>query len=127
MDKTMQFGYVMLLVKQMERSVEFYKKLLGREPEIVSPRWSQFTVGGALIALHNADSWSDPNDPLRSFGAGQKGSSFAIYVEDIDEFIRALHKDITIEYGPRMTGAGNLVYIRDPDGYVVQICQPVKK
>ncbi len=119
------FGYVMLIVQDMQRSVEFYQKLLQKKPDFTSPRWSQFAVGKVLIGLHAVDSWSDPNDHLRSFGSGQKGLSFGLYVDDINGFIEELSSQkISIAHGPRMTGLGNTIYLVDPDGYYIQLCQP---
>ena len=70
------FGYTMLLVEDMNKSVEFYKKVFQLGPEFNSPRWSQFNLDGVLIALHNAHSWSDENDPLKGYVLDKKGSHF---------------------------------------------------
>ncbi len=120
----MIFGYVMLVVAHMDKSIGFYKTLLEKEPDFVGPRWAQFSFGKILIGLHALDSWSDPDDPLRKFGVGQKGGSFGLYVDNVEKVFEELTKNsIPVVHGPRQTGLGKTIYITDPDGYYIQICE----
>ena len=123
-----RIGYIMLVVDDMNKSVDFYKKLLNIDPDVSSPRWSQFSSEQVMLGLHASDSWSDPQDPLASIGSGPKGVTFGLLVDDLQRVIEALAVNgIKPAYGPRMTGIGNLFYINDPDGHFVQICQNPNK
>lgn len=114
----------MLIVGNMDVSVDFYKRLLNLEPEVKSPRWSQFNYNNFLIALHAEDSWSDPNDPLRAYGLGQKGESFGLFVKSMDELLKHFKKNkIKVSEGPKTTGLGKIIYVEDPDGYMIQFCE----
>jgi len=122
------FGYSMIVVQNMQKSVEFYTKILQKQPEFSSPRWSQFRMNNFLLGIHAADSWSDPNDPLRAFGSGQKGISLGFWVDNIEEYLKYLAKiKIKVVHGPRTTGLGNTIYVIDPNGHYLQICQQVVK
>ena len=50
----LHLGSTYLYVKDMEKSIEFYKKLLGMEPTAKTfDRWAQFNFEGKCIALNN--------------------------------------------------------------------------
>jgi predicted enzyme related to lactoylglutathione lyase len=50
-----QFTTLMVYVKDMKRSVSFYRDVLGLSLEMESPGWSQFALGnGASLGLHVA-------------------------------------------------------------------------
>lgn len=50
----LHLGSTYLFVKDMEKSIEFYKKLLDMEPTVKTfDRWAQFNFEGKCIALNN--------------------------------------------------------------------------
>ncbi len=118
------FGYIMIVVSDRQRAIDFYSKLLQKQPDFAGPNWIQFTAGQTIIGLHDPDHWSDPNDPLRSAGPGQKGVSFGLWVNDLAQTMRYLTSvHIAPIHGPRTTGLGKLVYMSDPDGHIIQLCE----
>jgi predicted enzyme related to lactoylglutathione lyase len=44
--------YFMLMVADMPRAVEFYKRSLGLKESFTSPDWSELDSGGTVVALH---------------------------------------------------------------------------
>ena len=56
---------VFYCASDMDRSVAFYRRLLGCEPRFASEYWTEFGVGGATFGIH----WSEgrpivPSDPV---------------------------------------------------------------
>lgn len=49
---TLKLGYAMVNVSDMDRSVAFYRDLLGLTLRFQSPGWSEFETGTTTLALH---------------------------------------------------------------------------
>lgn len=110
-----QISMVMVVVSDMDRSVEFYRDVLGLKLGYASPHWSQFEVGATVLGLHPAGETVSVNPEV--------GVSFGFYVDDLD----AVLAEVTGR-GARLMrrtdeGFGQLALLADPDGYTVQLCQ----
>ena len=110
-----KFGMVMVVVSDMERSVAFYRDVLGLTPRIVSPYWSDFEVGGVTLGLH-------PESPGLAVNP-QGGVQFGFYTNDIDATLGELELRGAPLISRQDQEFGVEAKIADPDGYVVQICQ----
>ena len=50
----MNLGSTYLIVKDMQKSIEFYEKLLNTKPKSLNiKRWAEFHIGNSCIALFN--------------------------------------------------------------------------
>src|SRR5438093_13395458 len=47
-----QIDYVMIIVSDMNRSIRFYKDVLGIPLKFESPDWTEFLTGTTTLALH---------------------------------------------------------------------------
>ena len=47
-----QIDYTMVVVSEMQRSVEFYRDKLGLPLKFQSPDWTEFQTGATTLALH---------------------------------------------------------------------------
>jgi lactoylglutathione lyase len=111
-----KLGVVMVVVSDMTRSVAFYRDVLGLPLRYQTPYWSEFDVGGVVLALHPA------GDTLAV--EPTTGINFGFYVEEIDavlEQIRSRGGEIASRDEEPF---GILAHVRDPDGYRIQVCQP---
>lgn len=104
---------------EMERSVAFYRDVLGLPLEFSSPHWSQFNVGGIKLGLH--PSLSGHNPPHGAYGSGW---FVGLAVEDI----RALQSRLesvgaTIHGGFHDVPGGVVLDFSDPDGNVLEAHQ----
>jgi hypothetical protein len=71
----------------MDRSVAFYRPLLGCEPRFASAYWTEFEVGGVAFGIH----WSEGRPIARSDpGGAWAGATVSFRVEDIDRAAGAL-------------------------------------
>ena len=105
-------------VSDMDRSVAFYRRLLGRDPVFASTYWTEFEVGGVAFGLH----WAEGRSILRlDPGGAWAGATVSFRVEDIDQVAAKLR-----EWNVPVVGEidrqpwGNQLTIQDPDGNIVK-------
>lgn len=111
-----KLGLVMIVVRNMERSVAFYRDVLGLKLLIQQDNWSQFDAGNVLIGLH------PEGDEVRV--APTTGISIGIYVDNMDKAVTEIRRRFgKISVGPRNEPFGRWALVFDPDGYSVQIIE----
>jgi lactoylglutathione lyase len=111
-----KLGLVMVVVRDMERSVAFYRDVLGLKLLIQQSNWSQFDAGNILIGLH-------PEGDEVKVGP-TTGISIGIYVDDLDQAVIEIRRRFgKIAVGPRPEPFGRWALVFDPDGYSIQIIE----
>jgi len=106
---------VYLYVGDMERSVAFYRDLLGI-PLRGDEHWQEATLGGTRFALHEA------HEGIGGLSAGTVHVS--LEVADIDRAAAQL-RAAGVETRETMRDEwGAALQIRDPDGYELYLFQP---
>lgn len=123
-------NHAALLVSDVERSTEFYTRVLELE-EVARP--ATFAFPGAWLRKGSVElhliGEAEPGRTgqvhpgyRRDEYAGGYGSHLAFEVDDLDEtmqYLRAQH--VEIAGGPRDRGDGvQQLYICDPDGYMIE-------
>lgn len=111
-----RLGLVMVVVKDMERSVKFYRDVLGLDLLFHQNNWSQFNAGTIIVGLH-------PEGDEVKVGP-TSGCTFAFYVDDIVKTTSELKRrggHIAVE--PRLEPFGRWALLKDPDGYNIQIVE----
>ncbi len=122
--------HTMLRVKDLDRSVEFYTKLLGmkelRRSEVPAGKYTLAFVGygdeGSASVIELTYNWdqSTPYDVGTGFG------HLAVGLPDVykacDDLKQAGAK-ITREAGPVKHGTTVIAFVEDPDGYKVELVQ----
>jgi catechol 2,3-dioxygenase-like lactoylglutathione lyase family enzyme len=124
--------HVVLRVVDLERALRFYCDVLGCTPERRSDALGlvQLRAGAALVDLVVVDS---PLGRLGGPAAGESGRNmdhFAVQLERFDEAALRAHLaahgvapgDVAQRYGA--LGMGPSMYVRDPDGNVVELKGP---
>ncbi|HXQ36999.1 MAG TPA: VOC family protein [Anaerolineales bacterium] len=120
-----QLDYTMIVVSDMQRSVEFYRDKLGIPMKFQSPDWTEFATGTTTLALHGGGipSTEPPaGDPSKVAGA----CSIGFNVDDVDKTYEELKaKGITFVMPPmQREGEGiKLAVAIDPDGLPVSFAQ----
>lgn len=123
-----QIDYTMIVVSDMQRSVEFYRDKLGIPLKFQSPDWTEFATGTTTLALHGGGvpSQSPPaGDPSKVAGA----CSIGFNVDDVDKTYEELKaKGIGFVMPPtQREGEGiKLAVAIDPDGLPVSFAQLIK-
>lgn len=126
----MKFLHTMIRVTDLDKSIEFYTKILGMKVldrfENNEYRYSLVFVGyeenSATIELtHNWD--TDTYELGNAFG------HLALGVDDIYtacDKIKAQGGNVTREPGPLLGGTTHIAFVKDPDGYAIELIQTSK-
>ena len=126
----MRIAHTMIRVADLDRSLRFYTEVLEMNVlacrEFLAGRFTIAFVGyggeheGALIELtYNWD--TDVYDMGSGFG------HLAIEVPDVRamcERVRRRGGTITREPGPKKYGTAIIAFIKDPDGYTIELLEP---
>ena len=122
-----QIDYTMVVVSDMQRSVEFYRDKLGIPLKFQSPDWTEFLTGTTTLALHGGG--VPANAPLAGDPTKQAGScSIGFNVEDVDKtYLELQKKGIRFVMPPtQREGEGiRLAVCIDPDGLPIAFAQAI--
>ena len=120
-----QLDYTMIVVSDMQRSVQFYRDKLGIPLKFESPEWTEFNTGTTTLALHGGGvrNTNPPSgDPSKVAGA----CSIGFNVDDVDRTYEELKaKGIMFVMPPtqRENEGIKLAVAIDPDGLAVSFAQ----
>ena len=121
--------HVTLVVKDLEASKQFYCGILGMD-DVPRPDFSfagkWFQAGSTQIHLILEHEQSGPAGEIRRGEPSTRNHHHAFLVDDVTgafEAAKAAEAEIVSEPKSRPDGAVQL-FLRDPDGYIVELCQP---
>ena len=112
-------GNVILAVKDLNNSVEFYNKILGMPIKRQRENWVDLGQSGALLSLHSPSPSADisitPNDRiLIGFVVGDVSSA----IDELKSKNVKIHRDI------QNKSSGKNAIILDPDDYMISLFEP---
>ena len=114
----LRIGMVMLGVRDMARSLDFYRDALGLPVQFSSGEFSFLTAGAVGLVLRHASDLPAPAD--------DRQSEIVFQVEDVDAAHRDLRsRGVAFRVEPRVVNADQFAAdFRDPDGHVLSIYGP---
>ncbi|MEO5695949.1 MAG: lactoylglutathione lyase [Burkholderiaceae bacterium] len=125
----MRFLHTMLRVGNLQRSIDFYQKVMGmtllRQTENESQKYSLAFLGYGSNPEH-AELELTYNHGVDSYEHGSAYGHIAIAVPDIRaacDKIRDGGGNVTREPGPVKGGTTVIAFITDPDGYKVELIE----
>jgi lactoylglutathione lyase len=111
-----RLGAAICLVKNMEKSIAFYRDILGMKIKQESPDWVEFVneSGSAVLALH----------PKRTKYSGSANMLVGFNVNDIENVCKELETK-RVKFYKKLTGEsfGKHAIIEDPDGHLIPIAE----
>jgi catechol 2,3-dioxygenase-like lactoylglutathione lyase family enzyme len=117
--------HLVLTVADIDRTVAFYEKL-GMRREAFGDRRLALRFGGQKTNLHQLGAELSPNAAAATPGSADLCFLVAAPIGEVQEALAAA--GIEVELGPvRRTGATaalTSLYIRDPDGNLVELSSP---
>lgn len=116
MDMVVGLHTLLCEVSDMDRSLEFYRDVLGLKATYTSPHWSSLQLGATRIGLH------PPFD--RETEARGGGWVCGLEVDDIRAFRSRLEAASVLCTDYHDTPAGAIFDFSDPDGNRLQAMQP---
>ena len=109
----MHVGRIVLLVRDFERAVEFYRDTLGLTAQAVHPGWAIFETGEALLCLRGP--WEGMEYAPEDFGRSPDELLFR--VDDLAAAVAALERKGVRVGTPHEPGPGiRVAELQDPDG-----------
>jgi catechol 2,3-dioxygenase-like lactoylglutathione lyase family enzyme len=108
-------GYLILFVAEMERSVAFYRDVLGLPLQAHSPYWTEFALEGCVLALHHG------GVPCQRPEGGERAGSVQLCfpVDDVEAtFAAVTARGVPVKTMPTLLPEENiqLAVVLDPDG-----------
>ena len=109
-------GNVILAVKDLEKSVNFYHNILGMPIKNTRSNWIDLGQSGALLSLRPASAeLSIPNDMIM----------IGFVIGDVESAVNELKsKNVNVDREIQTREAGKNAIIRDPDGYMICLFEP---
>ena len=117
----MRVNYAIVFVSDMQRSVSFYRDVIGLPLKFESTEWTEFATDGATLALHASESSSTEKDgPHLPAGRCRPGLS----VPDLDEFhSRMIANNVPCVQEPKEEFGARIAQYLDPDGLAISIAE----
>lgn len=107
-------GYVVVFVSDMDKSIAFYRDVLGFPVKHQSYKWTEFGTEGTTLALHLAD----VVEPLHTHAIIPAGHcQIGLTISDLDAFhAEMVGKGVKCLQPPKKEDFGRLAIYADPDG-----------
>jgi len=122
-----KMDYVMVVVSEMNRSVEFYRDKLGIPLKFESPDWTEFQTEGTTLALHGGGVVKPSSGEQR----GAAGTcAFGFHVANLDQTYSELTaKGVRFVIPPKTQEAEGikLAVCVDPDGLTISFAESLRK
>jgi lactoylglutathione lyase len=116
----MRLNYAIIFVSDMQRSISFYRDVLGLQLKFESPDWTEFATEGATVALHLSKDALSTNAYLEAPGSCRPGFG----VQDLAAFHeRVTELGVTCAQEPRNVFGTLIALYRDPDGLPISVAE----
>jgi lactoylglutathione lyase len=114
-------GYVIVFVSDMDKSVAFYRDVLGFPLKEQSHKWTEFGTGDTTLALHLAD----PADHTHTHATTPAGHcQIGLSVADLDAFhAEMVGKGVKCVQPPKEEHFGRLAIYADPDEMPISVAE----
>lgn len=127
-----KFGYTILYVSDVTKSIEFYEKSFGFTRKFVTPEndYGELETGQTTISFSSTKlANSNLKNGFTENRLDQKpfATELGFVTDKVDEIINiAKQNGATILVEPKQKTWGQTVaYIRDIDGFLIEICTPI--
>lgn len=127
-----KFAYTILYVQDVTKAIEFYEDTFGFSRKFVSPEndYGELLVGETTLSFASTvlaksnltDGFIESNLATKPFGI-----EIGFTTENVEETIlKAVNAGATVVENPKTKPWGQVVaYIRDLDGFLIEICTPM--
>jgi len=114
-------GNVILAVKDLDKSVQFYNKIIGLPIKDQRKTWVDLGTSGALLSLHPASLTAE-----HTGSSLENGISIGFLVGDLKSAIEELKiNGVTIHRDIIEKDVGKNAVILDPDQYLISLFEPI--
>jgi lactoylglutathione lyase len=118
----MRVSYAIVVVSDMNRSVSFYRDVIGLPLRFQSPGWTEFATDGATLALHAAEGPGEERDDPAQLPPGRCRPGLT--VPDLDLFHRRMiERGVPCVQEPKDVFGARIAQYLDPDGLAVSVSE----
>ena len=128
-----RLAHTMIRVTDLKKSLDFYTRMLSmqvlRSTDYPDGKFTNTFIGYGPEASHPAIELTHNWDQDQPYDLGGGWGHLAIEVPDVYETCQQLEKEgvkITRAPGPMKHGTRNLAFIEDPDGYKIELNEPLR-
>jgi lactoylglutathione lyase len=119
----MKVSYAIVYASDMDRSLAFYRDVIGLPLRFSSPFWTEFDTEGATLALHAAD--VPATEGVKGNPAGRCHPGLT--VPDLDAFHKRMQDHgVNCTRPPRAEHGVRLAEYLDPDGLPLSVSEGPK-
>lgn len=120
--------HLVVTVTDIPRAVDFYTRVLGLETRYRDAERVDLMLDGLALRLHQANTPVSPKATTPTPGSLDLCFRSVLPLEEIQRHLEALA--VPVELGPvaREGALGPIesLYLRDPDGNLLEICRPAR-
>ena len=127
-----RLAHTMMRVKDLDRSLDFYTRILGmkvlRQKEYPDGKFTNTFVGYGPEETHPAIELTYNWDQQEAYDMGNGWGHVALEVPDVYATCKTLAEagaKITRPPGPMKHGTRVIAFVEDPDGYKVELLEPL--
>ena len=127
-----RIGHTMIRVRDLKQSLDFYTRLLGmrvlRSTDYPSGKFTNTFIGYGPESTHPAIELTHNWECTDAYDKGNSWGHLAIEVDDVHAFCAKLESGgvrIVRPPGPMKHGTRILAFIEDPDGYKIELDEPI--
>ena len=129
-----KFGYTILYVKDVTKSIEFYENSFGFERKFITPEndYGELQTGETTISFASIE-LANSNLKKGFIESNLKDKPFAtelgFVTESVNDIVKLAEQNgATILEEPKEKPWGQIVaYLRDIDGFLLEICTPMNQ
>lgn len=121
----MGFRYTGIRVRDMDRSIDFYTRVLGMKIQF---RMNIRETGGRIAILKSPRgsqrlelNWYPRKGLHRRYRNGDELDHLAFSVPDVDAFLKENRDEFKVALRPFNEGSARLAFITDPDGVWIEL------
>jgi lactoylglutathione lyase len=129
-----QFKYAILYVSNVNTTIEFYENAFGFERLFITPEndYGELNTGNTTLSFASIELGnSNFKNGFTQSSLSDKpfGVEFAFVTEDVESiFAQAISQGATVLEEIVLKPWGQKVgYLRDPNGYILEICTPINQ
>lgn len=114
--------YAIVFVSDMQRSVAFYRDVVGLPLRFESPGWTEFATEGATLALHASKRSTAEQDNPQEVPAGRCRPGLS--VRNLDEFHKKMiERKVPCIQTPKEVFGVRIAQYLDPDGLGISVSE----
>ena len=128
-----RLAHTMIRVRDLEKSLDFYTRILGmqvlRQKEYPGGKFTNTFVGYGPEETHTAIELTYNWDQEEPYDMGNGWGHVALEVPDVYaacEALQSVGAKITRPPGPMKNGTRVIAFVEDPDGYKVELLEPLE-